>query len=108
MAIKKKQGDSIWVDITGDALDTVDSVWANWTGSWAIVSTLGGTPLLSGAMTKDATTIGKFYIRIGTTAAATLTVGNYFLVVQVDNTTVDYRQEILQAQLRIQTQGIAP
>lgn len=108
MAIKKKQGDSIWVDVTGDALNTVDSVWANWTGSWAIVSTIGGTPLLSGAMTKDATTIGKFYIRIGTTAAATLTVGNYFLVVQVDNTTVDYRQEIVHEKITITAQGITP
>jgi len=105
MAIKKKQGDSLWVDVSGDAMDTVDSVWANWTGSYAIASTVGGTPLLSGSMTKG-TDIGTFYVRIGSTAMGTLAVGNYFLICEVENTTVDYVQEVVQEKLTISTQGI--
>ena len=105
MAIKKKQGDSLWVDVTGDAMDTVDSVWANWTGSWAIASVVGGTPLLSGSMTKG-TDIGAFYVRIGSTAMGTLAVGSYFLICEVENTTVDYVQEVVQEKLTISTQGI--
>jgi len=105
MSIKKKQGDSLWVDVTGDAMDTVDSVWANWTGSYAIVAAVGVTPLIEGSMTKGVA-IGVFYVRIGSTAMAALTPGNYYLICQVENTTVDYVQEIVQEKLIISTQGI--
>ena len=107
MAITKKQGDSLWLDITGDAMGTVDSVWANWTGLWAIVAVLGNTPLLSGSLTKDADVIGKFYLRVGSTQMSTLPVGNYIIACQVQNTTVDYVQEIVQEKLKITAQGIA-
>lgn len=108
MIIKKKQGDSIWIDLVGDNVPEVDSAWDNWSGSWAISSTIGGAALASGSLTKDSTVTGLFKLRIGTSVTSALTVGDYYLIVQVDNTTVDYRQEILQAQLRIQTQGITP
>jgi len=107
MALKKKQGDSLWVDVTGSAMTTVDATWANWTGTWAIVPAIGGTPELSGTMTKDATEIGKFYVRIGASQMAILAVGTHYLVCQVTNSTVDYVQEVVQEKLTIITQGIA-
>lgn len=106
MAIKKKQGDSIWLDITAEAADLIDDVWVNWTGSWAVAPTIGATPVISGTLTKDATELGKFYLRITTTQAALLSVGTYYLTIQVDNTTVDYRQEIAQEKITITAQGI--
>ena len=105
MAIKKKAGDSIWIDVTGEALSTVDETWANWTGSWAIVPALGSAAVLSGAMTKG-TDIGVFRIRIGATAMAAIPAGSYILVVQVENSTVDYVQEIAQEKLTLTAQGI--
>ena len=105
MAIKKKAGDSIWIDVTGEALTTVDETWANWEGSWAIVTALGAVPTLSGTMTKGAT-IGSFQIRIGATTMAAVDAGSYILVVQVENSTVDYVQEIAQEKLTITAQGI--
>lgn len=107
MSIKKKQGDSIWIDVTGDTLSTVDEVWNNWTGSWAIAATIGGVPVASGNMTKG-TTIGAFQIRIGASVMKDVAVGKYYLIVQVENTTVDYRQEIAQEKLEIVAQGIVP
>jgi len=107
MAIKKKQSDSLWLDITGESMGVVDSVWANWVGTWAIVTALGEVPVLSGTLTKDADAIGKFYLRIGSTDMGTLTVGNYIIVCQVENATVDYVQEIVQEKLTISTQGIS-
>jgi hypothetical protein len=56
-------------------------------------------------MTKGAT-IGMFYIRIGATAMADVDAGSYILVVQVENSTVDYVQEITQEKLTISAQGI--
>jgi len=107
MSIKKKQGDSIWIDVTGDALSTVDGVWDNWTGSWAIAATIGAIPVASGAMSKG-TTIGTFQIRIGASVMEDVPVGKYYLIVQVENSTVDYRQEIAQEKLEIVAQGIDP
>lgn len=107
MSIKKKQGDSIWIDVTGDALSTVDEVWDNWTGSWAISTTIGATPTASGSMSKGPT-IGTFKIRIGASVMENVAVGKYYLIVQVENSTVDYRQEIAQEKLEIVAQGIDP
>ena len=107
MAIKKKQGDSLWVDISGNDFNVVDEVWANWTGSWAIVAALGEEPVLSGTMAKT-DTIGQFRVRIGASYMQTVPVGSYILVCEVKNDTVDYCQEIAQEKLTITTQGIAP
>lgn len=107
MALKRKQGDSLWVDVTGEGIEEVDATWDNWTGSWAIVPELGQAAVISGTMTKTATA-GQFRVRIGSTLMAGLSVRNYVLVCQVENTTVDYRQEIAQEKLTITAQGITP
>lgn len=101
-----KQGDSLWLDITG-TIDDVDTVWANWAGLWAIVPAIGGTATASGSLTKTVTT-GKFRFNLPTAVSAALAVGEYFLILQVENTSVDYRQEIAQDRLTVKTQGITP
>lgn len=106
MAIKKKHGDSIWLDITAKSANLIDSVWANWVGSWAISPAIGDTPVISGTLAKDPDVLGKFYLRIGKAQAALLSVGTYFLTIQVDNATVDYCQEIAQEKVTIAEQGI--
>ena len=106
MSTKLIQGDSLWLDITGDVASQ-DPDWNNWTGHWAIVPTIGGTPAASDTLIKTAT-IGKFRLQVSTTVSAGLSVGNYFLVVQVENVTADYRKEIAQEKLVVQAQGITP
>lgn len=104
---KKYQGDSLWIDITHDDASTIDPVWTNWTGKWDIAATAGGAVLLSGTIARSATT-GLFNLRIGPVTVAgwsTLPVGNYVLTLEINNTTVDYKQE-QQHTLIINTQGI--
>jgi len=107
MSWKRKQGDSLWIDVELKDIEVADDVWPDWTGSWAIVTSLGATPTLSGAMIQDPV-LRKFYARVGATEMSTLSVGNYIAVGQVENSTVDYRQEIFQEKLVITPQGIIP
>lgn len=101
-----KQGDSLWLDITG-TVDDVDTDWANWSGAWAIVPAVGSAAISEGSLTKTATT-GKFRFNLPTAVSAALAVGEYVLIMQVENTSVDYRQEISQDRLIVKTQGITP
>ena len=106
---KRKQGDSLWINVTCSNTDSIDATWANWSGVWDIASTIGGTPLITGALTRSTST-GTFYLRIGpaTTAGWTaLATGTYYLTIQIDNTSVDYRHEE-QHKLIVQTQGYTP
>lgn len=106
---KRKQGDSLWINIECSDISAIDSTWTNWTGVWNISSTIGGAPTLSGTLSRS-TTPGTFYLRIGpasTSGWTALPVGNHFLTMQIDNTTVDYRHEE-QHKLVIQTQGNTP
>jgi hypothetical protein len=100
------QGASLWLNITCDNIADIDMVWTNWSGKWSIVSAIGSPALLSGTMTKG--TIGLFYLRIGpaVTGWNTLPPGKYFLLTQIENTTVDYNNED-QDKLTIKPQGLA-
>ncbi len=106
--IKRKQGDSIWIDVAGEGLAEVDAAWDNWTGEWAIIRSLDDrTPIVSGAMAKGAT-IGDFRMRAGATAMAAVDPGDYLLVLQISNAAADYRQEIAHEKLLISMQGVTP
>ena len=105
MAIKRKQGDSIWVDVTGESIEDIDAVWANWEGQWAIVTELGAAPVLSGDMIRTDTP-GLFYARVGASLTGALAVRKYIMVFQVSNASVDYRQEVAHETLEITAQGI--
>jgi hypothetical protein len=132
---KRKQGDSLWIDIQCDSVATIDvalNSWpANWDFSWDIKATAASaTVLLSGKTsgTQPATpscykvteTPGLFQLRIGpvsgaiagtptlgTTPWASLPEGSYVLTTQYENSNVDYRHEE-QDKIVISTQGIAP
>jgi hypothetical protein len=102
MSIKKYFGDSLWFDITVEGYLEVDSVWANWSAQWAILDS-GGVTVASGTM--STVTAGVFYARITPAVMATVTVATYTLVVQVNNPTAEYSQE-LHDKLVILTKGI--
>lgn len=102
MARKIVQGDSYWKDFSSPDVSTFD---ADWTGSWAIASTIGGTALASGSLTKSTDT-SKFYLRVPPSATASLPVGSYYLIVQIVNTVLGYKKEIQQEQITITAQGI--
>lgn len=104
MARKIVQGDSYWKDFTSPDVSSFD---ANWSGSWAISATVGGTALASGALTKS-TDLSTFYLRVPPASTAGLTAGNYFLIVQIENSTIGYRKEVQQEAITIVTQGISP
>ena len=104
---KKVQGNSLWVDIACDSVAIIDPVWANWSGTWSIVSTLGGPVILSGTLIRGAT--GVFLLRIGPSTGgvvwATLPAGTYFLLTEIINESVDYLFED-QDKLIIAVQGM--
>ncbi|CAB4173675.1 hypothetical protein UFOVP1138_27 [uncultured Caudovirales phage] len=104
---KAYQADSLRIDITHDTAISIDPTWANWSGKWGISATIGGTVLLDGDLSLS-TTPGTFNLRIGpaTTAGwSTLPTGSYWLTIELNNTTADYRKEI-QSKLVISAQGV--
>jgi hypothetical protein len=101
MKFTRKQGDSLWIDITCDSADSIDSVWAHWTGVWSIAGTI-----LTGSLIRS-NTPGVFQLRIGPATVSgwkELPVGTYQITVQIDNSSVDYRHEESH-KLIIQEQG---
>ena len=104
---KRKQGDSLWIDVTCSSINDIDPVWDNWTGIWGITAAGSTTVVLQGSMIRH-TTVGLFCLRIGpllTDGWATLPDGAYSLVIQIDNIVVDYRHEET-SKLLIQSQGM--
>ncbi len=106
MKYEIKQGDCFWLDATGE-VSSVDATWEHWEAKWTIAATIGGTVLASGSAIRTTTT-GKFRIQVAPSVTAPLATGDYYLCVQVDNTTVDYRKEIAQDKLVIKPQGVTP
>jgi hypothetical protein len=104
MAEKVKQGNSLWYDLTGD-ITKIDSVWANWSSSWAIVDVIGNIPLASGASYKTATP-GHFIAQVPPVDTLGLPVGNYLLLLQVENVTMNWRDEKDPIKITITPQGI--
>ena len=106
MASKKHQcvqNDSFAYDYTPKSGITLDS---DWTGSWAIVNTLGTgrTTLSSGTLTKG-TNDAWFEMRIAPVDTG-MAVGDYYLVVQVTNTVIAFNKEIVQDIFEVTKQGI--
>jgi hypothetical protein len=106
----RKQGDSLWIDITCANIIDVDPVWTNWEGTWAISASVGGVALVSGSLTRSATT-GTFHMRLGPISGGAawtgLSPGSYVLTSQIVNVTADYVHEE-QDKLKITAQGILP
>lgn len=93
---KRVQGNSLWLDVTCELMDSIDSVWANWAGSYTVSKTPGSTVLVTGVMTRSLTP-GLFNVRLGPVSGGApwddLPLGMYTLTTKVVNTTVDYEQE---------------
>lgn len=98
------QGDSYFLDFKTASYPTLD---VDWTGSWAIVDALGstGNTVASGALAISSDS-KWFEMRIAGTDTEAIPPGDYFLVVQVENTTISYRNEILKDTCEITEQGI--
>ena len=97
------QGDSFAYDFSSKA---VDSFEVDWAGDWAIVDSLGGTTIASGTLGKSAD-YTKMELRILPAETAAITPGKYILVVQINNDTIGFKQEVMQDRLTITEQGIA-
>lgn len=114
---KRIQGDSLWIDIQCDDVNTIDpsiGAWpTNWSGKWEIDTSPALTGIITGntddnaTMFKSATTPGLFQLRIGPSKAGwnALPVGTYILTIEIRNQIVDYCKE-QQCKLTISAQGI--
>lgn len=102
----RKQGNSLWLDISYSDVNDIAPWGAGWTGSWNIKETAGGAVLLSGSLTIDAVIEGLFYYRLGpasgliagttplgTTPWATLPAGEYILTTEINHVAADFREE---------------
>jgi len=98
------QGSSYSLNFQTADYPTLD---ADWTGVWAIVDTLGsgGTTAATGALSV-ADDFLSMEMRILPADTESITEGKYFLVVQIENTTIAYRDEVMQESLVITAQGI--
>jgi hypothetical protein len=102
MAVEVKQGDSIERDITSSTITS----FVGWTGKWAISTTIGGTAIKSGVLTISSDK-KKMQCRIPPyNNADVLPLGDIFLEIQVDNTTLQFRRTLSQERITIIPQGI--
>lgn len=85
----------------------------NWVANMAIVETLGASPIVSRAVPKNdgtdgATINSKFILQILPAESALLTVNSkYFLVMEVSNSTLNFKNEIVQTKFKVTAQGIS-
>jgi len=96
------QGDSISRDVTSTTIPD----FTGWEGVWAVCSTLGGTPLKTGAMSISADK-SRMECRIPPyDGADVLPLGTCYLELQVSNTSLSFRKTLTQEKIQIVTQGI--
>jgi hypothetical protein len=105
------QGDSSDVSVFSSTdFDTFDN---NWSATMAIVDTLGGTTIISRAVPKNDGTDGnpvnsRFILQILPSESDLLTPGNkYFLVMEVKNDVLNFKNEIVQTKFKVTAGGIA-
>ena len=98
------QGSSYALDLKTASYPVLD---VDWTGSWAIVTALGvaGTTVASGALavSSDSKTME---MRITGNTTEGIVVGDYYLIVQIENAVIGFRDEPIQETLTIKPQGI--
>ena len=98
------QGSSYSLDFKTSTYPTLD---ADWTGTWAVVDALGcgGSTMATGALSL-ASDFKTMQMRIAPTDTESITEGSYILVVQIENTTIAYRDEVMQDAFVVKAQGI--
>ena len=106
MAIKYKciQGDSFSLDFY---LKDGTTLGTDWSGTWAIVDILGvGRATLASAIMSQSSDDLKFELRILPNQTDGISVGEYYLVAEVTNTSIGFNKEIIQNNFKITKQGI--
>ena len=84
----------------------------DWIATMAIVDTLGGNTVVSRTVPKNDGTDGstpesKFILQILPTESALLTVNSkYFLVMEVSNAPLNFKNELVQTKFKVTAQGI--
>ena len=103
------EGDSLWLDIEADTdeITAVDSIWSNFTGAWEIKPTLGTVPATASGTLTRTDTVGKFRFNLDTVNSALCLEGNYYIIFEINNISVDYKEEI-HDRLVVMAQGITP
>lgn len=97
-------GDSIARDVSS----TTVTNFTGWTGTWAVLPAIGGTPIKTGAMTISTDTT-RMECRIPPyDGVDALPAGKVWLELQVSNTTLAFRRTLPQEQIQIIAQGITP
>lgn len=102
-----RQADSLWIDYDAPNWSIIDDTWGNWTGVYEISATESSSPLVTGNLSKSATS-GIFQLRLNSSNSSwtALPVGKYKLMIQISNSSVGYREERIDS-LTIRTQGIS-
>ena len=107
MAVTKHsciQGDSYAYDYVSPSIPSFDG---NWSGAWAIVDKLGaGRVTLASGILNASTDTTALEMRITPADTSPIAEGDYYLVVQVTNTTISFNKEIVQDPFKITSQGI--
>ncbi len=107
MNIEVVQGDSIAYDFGCNELEEFD---ANWTGLWGIVSRLKSEGdvdvLLAGGSLTRSTDLQQLELRVPPVDTAGIAVGTYYLVAQISNSALSFRQEVMQELLDVVQQGL--
>jgi hypothetical protein len=98
------QGDSFAYNYSLKNGDDFDS---NWNGTWAIVDRLGdGRQTLASGLLSLSSDNKYFELNIIPSATSSVAVGDYKLVVQLTNTSINFNKEIVQDDMKITAQGI--
>ncbi len=101
-----RQGNSLWLSITGD-IAVVDDTWENWTGTWLIRDKTTKTTQATGELSRSSVP-GVFIAAVPPASTAVLAPAEYDLLTQVENIARNYRDEWKPDLLIVEEQGITP
>lgn len=98
------QGDSISRDVTS----TTVTDFTDWTGLWAIFTTIGGTAIQEGSLTMsvDKTRMECRVPPYEHDAVDVIPIGTVYLEIQVENTDLAFRRTLPIEKIKITAQGI--
>jgi len=91
---KRRQSESLWVDIECTRTTEIHDTWFDWVGAWKLLDSAGVVVMSEELVRAD--TVGVFQLRLGPTRYpdfAALPEGRYALVYQFRCDAVDYDQE---------------
>jgi len=98
------QGDDFPYDFDSDG---IDSFLSGWIGRWSIVDKIGsgGVSVASGTLAPSGDG-AKMELRIKPSTTEAVEVGAYTLVVELANSSLNFKREVMQDKIIITKQGI--